>query len=136
VKLLERVLNIRPAEFSRVLLLSFGWASVIGFTIAGKAARDAIFLSRHDQSYLPLMVVAVAVVSVVAVAVTTRLSKYLKARQILALAGVVVKPWLTGTLKSSAEGLSGLAIFFAVKAVSLSVLSVLALRAIALDFEM
>jgi hypothetical protein len=40
-----------------------------------------------------------------------------------------VKPWITGTLKSSAEGLSGLATFFLVKVIPLSFLSLLVLAA-------
>jgi hypothetical protein len=43
----------------------------------------------------------------------------------------MVKPWVNGTLKSSAEGLSGLATFFLVKAVPLPFLSVVVLAACA-----
>ena len=41
----------------------------------------------------------------------------------------MVKPWITGTLKSTADGLSGIAIFFLVKAVPLRLLSLLVLAA-------
>jgi hypothetical protein len=86
----QRILNIRPAEFSRVLLLGLGWASVTGFTVAGKAARDAFFLSRYDKSYLPLMFVAVAAAVAITVAVLSRIGKSRGPRQILGLAAALI----------------------------------------------
>ncbi|MEE8409377.1 MAG: MFS transporter, partial [Myxococcota bacterium] len=48
-------------------------AVMIGNQVAGKATRDAIFLSTYDITDLPLVLIAAAVVSVVVVLLTTRL---------------------------------------------------------------
>ena len=84
MRTLRRIVNIKPDEDRPVILLALGWAFTVGFTVSGKAARDAIFLSRYDRSYLPLMVVAIAVAVAVAMAVCSRLARIANPRQLLA----------------------------------------------------
>ncbi len=66
---LKRVINVRPDERIRTLVLFLQYFFVVAVAIAGKAARDTYFLSRYDRSFLPLMfavcAVAVAVAGVV-----------------------------------------------------------------------
>src|SRR5689334_9514584 len=81
---IRRIVNIRPDEDRPVVILALGWAFTVGFTVSGKAARDAIFLSRYDRSYLPLMVVVIAVAVGVAVAVCSRAARIASPRQLLA----------------------------------------------------
>jgi hypothetical protein len=90
MRAIRKILNTTPEEDSRILTLALGWAFITGFTIAGKAARDAIFLSRYDRSYLPLMVVAIAIAVSIAVAAFSKLTRFAKPRQILAVAAPVV----------------------------------------------
>jgi hypothetical protein len=44
----------RLQSSGEVLVLALDGAFTTAFTASGKAARDAIFLSRCDESYLPL----------------------------------------------------------------------------------
>jgi hypothetical protein len=103
MRALRQILNISPDEDARILLLAAGWALIVGFTISGKAARDAIFLSRYDRSYLPLMVVAIAICVALAVALCSRLARVARPRQILAAFGAVV----AGSMVLFRSGLEG-----------------------------
>jgi AAA family ATP:ADP antiporter len=103
MRAIRRILNISPEEDKRVLVLALGWAFTTGFTVCGKAARDAIFLSRYDRSYLPLMVVAIAIAVALAVAVCSRLSRVVKPHHILATVAVVAAASMF-IFQSSLEG--------------------------------
>lgn len=56
-----------------VIAATLGAGLMIAAQVAGKAARDALFLSHFDVEYLPRMVVATAALSVVAMAGMIRL---------------------------------------------------------------
>ena len=71
----RKLLNIQPGEGIPVLILFTYSFFLVSTVIAGKTARDTYFLTRFDRSYLSLMYVAVAIVTAITVAVSTRLSK-------------------------------------------------------------
>ena len=58
---LARPLGLRPGEVSRGLLLFLYLFLVVGSFIAGKAARDALFLARFGALQLPYVDIAVGV---------------------------------------------------------------------------
>lgn len=90
MRAIRRILNVTPEEDKRVLVLALGWGFITGFTICAKAARDAIFLSRYDRSYLPLMVVAIAAAVALVVTVFSNLARVVKPWQILVIAAAVI----------------------------------------------
>jgi ATP:ADP antiporter, AAA family len=54
-----------PQAGTAVLLASVGAGAVIGQFVAGKAARDALFLSNFEVTSLPLMVMGASIFSIV-----------------------------------------------------------------------
>lgn len=63
----------RPQTDVSTFAITLVALAVIGSQIAAKAARDALFLSNFDITDLPVMIIAAAIVSILAVHVTTRL---------------------------------------------------------------
>lgn len=92
---LKRVINVRPDERTRTLVLFLQYFLVVFVTIAGKSARDTLFLSRFDRSFLPLMFAACAVAVASAAALYSHFGRRLSSRalfnglNILALAGLL-----------------------------------------------
>src|SRR5688572_7339403 len=64
----------------------FGAAFVMAFQVAGKAARDALFLSSYRPSQLPPMIMAGAVTAIVLGLLNARLLSMFAPRQFV--------PWL------------------------------------------
>ncbi len=100
---LKRVINVRPDERIRTLVLFLQYFFVVAVTIAGKSARDTYFLSRYDRSFLPLMFAACAIAVASAAALYSHFGRRLSPRalfnglNILALAGLLaVKSHLDG----------------------------------------
>src|SRR5438309_2424673 len=75
LRLFERVVPFHKGEGPAVAILFLHYFLVSAAVIAGKAARDALFLSHYGKSALPLMYVANAIVIAVAVVIFSRLSK-------------------------------------------------------------
>src|SRR5947208_7538122 len=73
--LLRRAVLVHKGERKVVAILFLHYFLVSAAVIAGKAARDALFLSHYGKSALPLMYVANAIVIAAAVAVFSRLAR-------------------------------------------------------------
>src|SRR4051812_2779083 len=74
-RLLERVVPFRKGEGPAVAILFLHYFLVSAAVIAGKSARDALFLSHFSKSVLPLMYIANAVIITSAIALLSRISK-------------------------------------------------------------
>lgn len=59
---LARWMGLRPGEFGKTAGMFLYLMLAVGAFITGRIARDSLFLSRYDVSYLPYMYVWVAVV--------------------------------------------------------------------------
>lgn len=99
----KRMINVRPGEQARTVVLFLQYFFVVSVTIAGKSARDTFFLSRYDRSYLPLMFAACAIAVAAAAALYSHFGRRLSPRvlfnglNILALTGLLaVKSRLDG----------------------------------------
>lgn len=78
-----------------------GAAGVIAQFVAGKAARDALFLARFDVTDLPLMVMAASVFSIACALLMSRAMSRVSPVRLLPLAFVasavlVVLEWMLG----------------------------------------
>lgn len=89
------MINIKPEERFRTLVLFVQYFFVVAVTIGGKSAKDTFFLSRYDRSLLPLMLAVCAVAVAGAAAVYSHAARRLSSRvlfhvlNLLALAGLV-----------------------------------------------
>ncbi|MGH9509132.1 MAG: hypothetical protein ACRD2M_04285, partial [Terriglobales bacterium] len=61
IRLLERVLNLRPGDFGRGSLLFLYLLLVIASYVIGKVARDALFLDKFKAVDLPWVVIGIAI---------------------------------------------------------------------------
>lgn len=75
VSLVRKLFNIRKGEGKPVAILFSFFFLIVAVSIAGKTARDTIFLNQYDKTYLPLMFVAIAVVVSIIIPIYTRLTK-------------------------------------------------------------
>src|SRR3954469_17214340 len=75
LRLLGRVIPIHKGEGPAVAILFLHYFLVSAAVIAGKSARDALFLSHFSKSVLPLMYIANAVIITSAIALLSRISK-------------------------------------------------------------
>jgi ATP/ADP translocase len=82
---LARRLRIQEGEVWPVAVLFLHYFLVSAAVIAGKAARDAFFLSKYDKSILPLMYLANAAAVSLAMVAFSHLSRRLSARASAAL---------------------------------------------------
>ena len=76
-------LGLRPAEAGRGLLLFAYLFLVVGSFIAGKAARDALFLARFGALQLPYVDIAVALLVGLWVWIYLRAGRYVSLRTLL-----------------------------------------------------
>lgn len=81
-----------------------GAGAVIGQFVAGKAARDALFLSRFDVTSLPVMVMAGSVFSIlVALAMSRAMSRVAPSRLLpyvfILSAGLLIGVWAIGSIQ-------------------------------------
>src|SRR4051794_9843296 len=81
LRLLRRVIPIHKGEGPAVAILFLHYFLVSAAVIAGKSARDALFLSHFSKSVLPLMYIANAVVITAAMALLSRISKRCATRE-------------------------------------------------------
>ena len=93
-------MNGRPKITSVVRLAMFGAAFVMAFQVAGKAARDALFLSSYRPSQLPPMIMAGALSAITLGLINARLLSIFAPRQLvpwllIASGGLHVVEWLT-----------------------------------------
>jgi ATP:ADP antiporter, AAA family len=77
-----------PRESTPAVITHAMWASAVVSAqfIAGKAARDAIFLAHHDVTALPLMIAATAAVSIALVMANARILRRVPPARLI--------PWL------------------------------------------
>src|SRR5580704_18988518 len=87
--MLGRLLQVRPGEGRRTVLLFTYLFLVISGYVVTKSTRDALFLQRYGAASLPYADIASAVTVVVVMAVYLRIGRRLELR-----------PVLTGTLLS------------------------------------
>jgi ATP:ADP antiporter, AAA family len=80
---LARPLGLRPAEVSRGLLLFAYLFLIIGSFIAGKAARDALFLAEYGALQLPYVDITVALLVSAWVWFYLRAGRYVSLRTLL-----------------------------------------------------
>ena len=83
VRALERVLNLRPGEFRRGILLFTYLFLVISSYVVGKAARDAMFLDRFQAVQLPYADFTVAVIVALIVSPYIKLGRLVSLRALL-----------------------------------------------------
>ena len=100
---MRRVIPFHKGERAAVATLFLHYFLVSAAVIAGKSARDALFLSHFGKSVLPLMYMANAVVITAAMALLARLSKRSATREtttaslvVFAAALIVVRFRLNG----------------------------------------
>src|SRR6188508_2450477 len=67
-----RVMKVRRID-STMHAAAFGAAALIASQVAGKATRDAFFLSQYPVTALPAMVIVASVLSIVAGVVSARM---------------------------------------------------------------
>ncbi len=79
---IRRIINIKPGEGARTLVLFAQYFFIVAVTIAGKSAHDTFFLSRYEKSLLPLMFTACAVAVAAASMVYSRLSRRMSAERL------------------------------------------------------
>ena len=80
---LERLLNLRPGEFSRGFLLCVYLFLVISSYVAGKAARDALFLGHFSTIQLAYADMGVAGLAGFVIALYIRISRMVSLRNLL-----------------------------------------------------
>src|SRR5262245_22607713 len=80
---LARVLNFRPSELERGLLLFAYLFLVIASFVVGKAVRDALFIDEFGAFLLPYADIAVASVVGLFVSVYLRVSRRVSLRTLL-----------------------------------------------------
>ena len=80
---LERVLDLRPGELGRGLLLFAYLFFVIGSFTVGKAVRDALFLDEFGASLLPYADIAIAAIVSLWVSVYLRIARRANVRTLL-----------------------------------------------------
>ena len=83
VNALERILNLRPGEFRRGILLFLYLFLVLTSFVVGKAARDAMFLDRFQAVQLPYADFTVALIVGLVVAPYIRLGRHVSLRTLL-----------------------------------------------------
>ena len=79
----ERLLDLRPGELSRGVLLFLYLFLIISSYVLGKAARDALFLDRFSASQLPYADIAVAALVGFVVALYIRIGRKVSLRTLL-----------------------------------------------------
>jgi ATP/ADP translocase len=82
LRLLKRVAPLHQEERAAVATLFLHYFLVSASVIAGKSARDALFLSHFSKSVLPLMYVANAVIITAAMALLSRISRRFGTREV------------------------------------------------------
>src|SRR5437764_3816352 len=80
--LLKRAVLVHRGERKAVAILFLHYFLVSAAVIAGKSARDALFLSHFGKSALPAMYAANAVVITAAMALVSRLSARFTTRRV------------------------------------------------------
>ena len=75
LQLLARAVPVQEGERAVVGILFVHYFLVAAAVIAGKSARDALFLSHYSKSVLPLMYLANAVVITAAMSLLSRISR-------------------------------------------------------------
>lgn len=80
---LERVLDLRPGELARGLLLFAYLFFVIGSFTVGKAVRDALFIDEFGAMLLPYADMAIAAIVGVWVSIYLRISRRVDVRTLL-----------------------------------------------------
>jgi ATP/ADP translocase len=98
----------QPGEGNRTLILFFLNFCVVAITVAGKTARDTVFLSRYNKSYLPLMFIACAATVALAVSTYSRVSKHISRTTIFDTTSLL----FAAVLAAIATSLAGAAIPF------------------------
>jgi AAA family ATP:ADP antiporter len=83
IALASRLLGIQPDEFGRGALLFAYLCLVVGSFVAGKAARDALFLYRFSALQLPYVDIGVAVLVGAWVALYVRIGRRVSLRTLL-----------------------------------------------------
>lgn len=78
----RRIINVKPGEGVRTLVLFVQYFFVVAVTIAGKSAHDTFFLSRYSKSLLPLMFTGCAVAVAAASMLYSRLSRRMSASRL------------------------------------------------------
>jgi ATP:ADP antiporter, AAA family len=81
---LERLLNLRPGESTRGLLLFLYLFLVITSYVTGKAARDALFLDRYKAVQLPYADIPVAILVGVIIALYIRAGRRVAVHRLIA----------------------------------------------------
>ena len=77
-KSLAKLFPVLPGEYVAVGVLFTHYFLVSAAVIAGKAARDAFFLTRYDKSLLPLMYLINAICIALVMAGFSRFSKWFR----------------------------------------------------------
>ncbi|MCC7123485.1 MAG: hypothetical protein IT178_01450 [Acidobacteria bacterium] len=123
--LLTRLLGMSPRELRRALPL-FGYLFLtMAGSVAGKSARDALFLERYDAIQLPWADIVIALIVGVVVSVYVRLGQHINLRnlQMVSLVGFAISAIGLWWWAMSPDGESGA--LFLVIYVWVGVLSVL-----------
>jgi ATP/ADP translocase len=81
---LERLLNLRPGESTRGLLLFLYLFLVITSYVTGKAARDALFLDRYKAVQLPYADIPVAILVGIIIALYIRVGRRISPHKLVA----------------------------------------------------
>jgi AAA family ATP:ADP antiporter len=84
IRKVERLLDLRPGELSRGVLLFLYLFLIISSYVLGKAARDALFLDQFTASQLPLADIAVAALVGFIVALYIRIGRAVSLPTLLA----------------------------------------------------
>ncbi len=93
MKALDRLavwLDIRPDETRKLSLLVLGAFFIIAFSILGRSLREGLYLGTFPIETLPYITIAVAVMSVPAVAVFGRLLSRQSPKSVLIAVGLVI----------------------------------------------
>lgn len=84
IRLIERLLHLRPGESTRGLLLFAYLFLVITSYVTGKAARDALFLDRYKAIQLPYADIAISILVGLIIALYIRAGRRFSLQQLLA----------------------------------------------------
>src|SRR5690348_7600891 len=80
---LERLLNVRPGDLGRGLLLCACLFLIITAYVIGKVARDALFLARFQAVQLPYADIASALLVGVVIAAYVRIGRRSSLRNLI-----------------------------------------------------
>ena len=88
---LSRWMGLRTGEFGKTAGMFLYLMMAVGAFITGRIARDTLFLSRYDISYLPYMYVWVAVVmALLSYAYSHVADRFRRDRLILAVTSILL----------------------------------------------